>query len=260
MQYNKVMICGVNTAQLKVLKNDETEQLLIKAKNGDKNARNQLINGNLRLVLSVIARFSNRGEQPDDLFQVGCIGLIKAIDNFDTSLDVRFSTYAVPMIIGELRRFLRDNSSIRVSRSIRDTAYKTLQMREKLTLENQREPDVDEIARALNISREDVVMALDAISEPVSLFEPIYSDGTDQLCVMDQVCDTENSDENWLERIALGQAMENLCEREQKILEMRFYRGKTQTEVSSAIGISQAQVSRLEKTALKKIKKSIVTS
>ena len=260
MQYNKVMICGVNTSQLRVLKNEETERLLKKARSGDKLARKELINGNLRLVLSVIARFSNRGELPDDLFQVGCIGLIKAIDNFDTELDVRFSTYAVPMIIGELRRYLRDNSSIRVSRSIRDTAYKTLQMREKLLAETQREPDVDEIARALDIKREDVVMALDAITEPVSLYEPVYSDGTDQLCVMDQVCDTENSDERWTERIALSQAMESLADREQKILEMRFYRGKTQTEVSSAIGISQAQVSRLEKNALQKIKKSIVTS
>ena len=260
MPYNKVVICGVNTSQLKVLKNEETERLLKLARAGDKKARKELIDGNLRLVLSVIARFSNRGEQSDDLFQVGCIGLIKAIDNFDTELDVRFSTYAVPMIIGELRRFLRDNSSIRVSRSIRDTAYKTLQMREKLLTETQKEPDVDEIAKALNIRREDVVMALDAISEPVSLFEPIYSDGSDQLCVMDQVCDTENSDESWLEKIALGQAIENLGEREQKILELRFYRGKTQTEVSAAIGISQAQVSRLEKTALGKIKKSIVSS
>ena len=260
MQYNKVVICGVNTSNLKVLKNEEIDRLLRLSKNGSRRAREELISGNLRLVLSVIARFSNRGEQPDDLFQVGCIGLIKAIDNFDTSLDVRFSTYAVPMIIGELRRFLRDNSSIRVSRSLRDTAYKTMQMREKLISETQREPDVDEIARAMDMKREDVVMALDAISEPISLYEPIYSDGSDQLCVMDQVYDTENNDENWLEHIALSQAIERLGEREQKILEMRFQQGKTQTEVSSAIGISQAQVSRLEKNALKKIRKTIVAS
>ena len=259
MAQGKVEICGVNTSKLPLLKPAEKEALFERIESGDLEAREKYIEGNLRLVLSVIKRFSSSNENVDDLFQIGCIGLIKAIDNFDTSLDVRFSTYAVPMIIGELRRFLRDNSSIRVSRSIRDTAYKTLQMREKLTLENQREPDVDEIARALNISREDVVMALDAISEPVSLFEPIYSDGTDQLCVMDQVCDTENSDESWLEKIALGQAIENLGEREQKILELRFYRGKTQTEVSAAIGISQAQVSRLENTALGKINKSIVS-
>lgn len=260
MQYNKVVICGVNTSNLKVLKNEEIDRLLRLSKNGSRRAREELISGNLRLVLSVIARFSNRGEQPDDLFQVGCIGLIKAIDNFDTSLDVRFSTYAVPMIIGELRRFLRDNSAIRVSRSLRDTAYKTMQMREKLISETQREPDVDEIARAMDMKREDVVMALDAISEPISLYEPIYSDGSDQLCVMDQVYDTENNDENWLEHIALSQAIERLGEREQKILEMRFQQGKTQTEVSSAIGISQAQVSRLEKNALKKIRKTIVAS
>ncbi len=259
MQYNKVVICGVNTAQLQVLKAEETDRLLRQAKSGDRQAREKLIKGNLRLVLSVIARFSGRGEPPDDLFQVGCIGLIKAIDNFDTSLDVRFSTYAVPMIIGELRRFLRDNSAIRVSRSIRDTAYKTLQMREKLLNETQREPDVDEIAAALGIKREEVVMALDAITEPVSLFEPIYSDGDGELCVMDQVCDTENSDDRWMEKIALSQAIENLAEKEQKILELRYYRGKTQTEVSAEIGISQAQVSRLEKNALAKVRKSIMS-
>ncbi len=254
---NKVVICGVNTSKLKVLKNDEINRLLELTKKGDREARERLISGNLRLVLSVIQRFTNRGEAPDDLFQVGCIGLIKAIDNFDTTLDVRFSTYAVPMIIGELRRYLRDNSVIRVSRSMRDTAYKALQLREKLTNENRKEPTVDEIAKLMDMKKEDVVFALDAISDPVSLFEPVYSDGSDTVCVMDQVSDTSNTDENWLEHIALNQAMEKLGEREKKILAMRFFEGKTQNEVSSAIGISQAQVSRLEKTALSKIKKNI---
>jgi RNA polymerase sporulation-specific sigma factor len=254
---NKVVICGVNTSKLKVLKNDEINRLLALTKKGDKAARERLISGNLRLVLSVIQRFTNRGEAPDDLFQVGCIGLIKAIDNFDISLDVRFSTYAVPMIIGELRRYLRDNSAIRVSRSMRDTAYKALQLREKLTNENRKEPTVDEIAKLMDMKREDVVFALDAISDPVSLFEPVYSDGSDVVCVMDQVSDASNTDDNWLEHIALSQAMEKLGEREKKILAMRFFEGKTQNEVSSAIGISQAQVSRLEKTALTKIKKNI---
>lgn len=254
---NKVVICGVNTSKLKVLKNDEIKRLLLLTKKGDRDARERLISGNLRLVLSVIQRFTNRGEAPDDLFQVGCIGLIKAIDNFDITLNVRFSTYAVPMIIGELRRYLRDNSVIRVSRSMRDTAYKALQLRERLTNENRKEPSVDEIAKLMDMKREDVVFALDAISDPISLFEPVYSDGSDTVCVMDQVSDASNTDENWLEHIALSQAMEKLGEREKKILAMRFFEGKTQNEVSSAIGISQAQVSRLEKTALTKIKKNI---
>ena len=257
MQYNKVVICGVNTSNLKVLKNEEIDRLLRLSKNGSRRAREELISGNLRLVLSVIARFSNRGEQPDDLFQVGCIGLIKAIDNFDTSLDVRFSTYAVPMIIGELRRFLRDNSSIRVSRSLRDTAYKTMQMREKLISETQREPDVDEIARAMDMKREDVVMALDAISEPISLYEPIYSDGGESICVMDQISDTDNTDESWLEEIALKEALKTLSGRERDIINMRFFKGKTQMEIASEIGISQAQVSRLEKGALEHIRKQM---
>jgi RNA polymerase sporulation-specific sigma factor len=260
LQYNKVVICGVDTSELPVLRPEETDRLLPLAHGGDRAARQRLIAGNLRLVLSVIARFSNRGEPPDDLFQVGCIGLMKAVDNFDTGLDVRFSTYAVPMIVGELRRYLRDNSAIRVSRSLRDTAYRTIQTRERLTAENQREPDLDEIARAMGVDRREVVDALDAVSEPISLYEPIYSDGSDPLCVMDQVCDPDDNDETWLERIALGQAMERLAEREQKILKMRFFQGKTQTEVSAAIGISQAQVSRLEKTALNKVRKTILPS
>ncbi len=253
----KVVICGVNTAKLKVLKNEEINRLLRLTKEGDKKAREELISGNLRLVLSVIQRFASRGEMADDLFQVGCIGLIKAIDNFDITLDVRFSTYAVPMIIGELRRYLRDNSAIRVSRSLRDTAYRALQERERLTVEKQREPTVEEIAKVMNMRSEDVVFALDAISDPVSLFEPVYSDGTDTVCVMDQVRDSENTDEKWLERVALNEAINHLSERERKILTMRFYAGKTQNEVSQAIGISQAQVSRLEKSALERIRKNM---
>lgn len=257
MANNKVVICGVNTSRLKVLKNEEIEQLLRQTKNGDKAAREALISGNLRLVLSVIQRFTGRGEAPDDLFQVGCIGLIKAIDNFDITLDVRFSTYAVPMIIGELRRFLRDNSALRVSRSLRDTAYKALQIRERLTNEQKREPTIEEIAKLMEMKKEDVVFALDAISDPVSLFEPVYSDGNDTVCVMDQVSDTENTDEAWIEHVALNEAIDRLSEREKKILSMRFYDGKTQNEVSKAIGISQAQVSRLEKGALERIRKSL---
>lgn len=220
-------------------------------------AREELISGNLRLVLSVIQKFSNRGENADDLFQVGCIGLIKAIDNFNIDLDVRFSTYGVPMIVGEIRRYLRDNSSLRVSRSMRDTAYKVLQAKEKFMAEHQREPSLDEIAKELDIKREDVVFALDAIADPVSLYEPIYSDGGDTVCVMDQVRDDKNTDESWLEQIALKEAISRLSDREKHILSLRFFQGKTQMEVSAEVGISQAQVSRLEKNAIAQIKKNL---
>ncbi len=253
----KVEICGVNNAKLKVLKNEETIELLKRTKQGDMEAREQLIAGNLRLVLSVIQRFSNRGENVDDLFQVGCIGLIKAIDNFNVELDVRFSTYGVPMIIGEIRRYLRDNSAVRVSRSMRDTAYKVLQAKEKFMAEQQREPSVDEIAKLLDIKREDVVFALDAIVDPVSLYEPVYDHGGDTICVMDQVKDSKNTDESWLEQIALKEAIAHLSERERHILNLRFFEGKTQMEVSAEVGISQAQVSRLEKNAINQIKKSL---
>lgn len=253
----KVEICGVNTTKLPTLTAAETDALLRRAKGGDKSAREQLVEGNLRLVLSVIQRFSGRGENADDLFQVGCVGLLKAIDNFDTSQNVRFSTYGVPMIIGEIRRYLRDNSSIRVSRSMRDTAYRVLQAREKLQREQQREPTVEQIARELGIRREEVVFAMDAVCDPVSLFEPIYSDGGDAVCVMDQVRDNKNTDEDWLEQIALKEAMARLSERERQILALRYSDGKTQMEVSSEIGISQAQVSRLEKNAIRSIKKNM---
>ncbi len=254
---NKVEICGVNTARLKVLKQDEIQTLLLRAKQGDKHAREQLISGNLRLVLSVIQKFSNRGENVDDLFQVGCIGLIKAIDNFNTDLDVRFSTYGVPMIVGEIRRYLRDNSALRVSRSMRDTAYKVLQAKEAYIAKHQREPTIEQIASILDLKREDIVFALDAITDPISLYEPVYSDSGDTLCVMDQVKDTKNTDERWLEQIALKEAMSRLTDRERHILDLRFYQGKTQMEVSEEIGISQAQVSRLEKSALNQIRKNI---
>ena len=254
---HKVEICGVNTAKLKVLKSDETRDLLLRAKAGDTQAREELIAGNLRLVLSVIQRFANRGENADDLFQVGCIGLIKAIDNFNTDLDVKFSTYGVPMIVGEIRRYLRDNSTMRVSRSMRDTAYKVLQAKEAYMAQYQKEPTVDEIAKLLDIRREDVVLALDAILEPVSLYEPVYSDSGDTICVMDQVKDNKTNDEMWVERIALKEAVGHLTERERKILSMRFFQGKTQMEVSAEIGISQAQVSRLEKNALRQIRKEM---
>ena len=253
----KVEIAGVNTAKLKVLKNDETMELLRRTKSGDQEARRQLIEGNLRLVLSVIQRFSSRGENADDLFQVGCVGLIKAIDNFDINQPVKFSTYGVPMIIGEIRRYLRDNSAIRVSRSMRDTAYRVLQVRDRLIAETQREPTEEQIAKELDIPREEVVFAMDAIVDPVSLYEPVYSDGGDAICVMDQVSDTKNTDEHWTERIALKDAMALLDDRERRILSLRFYEGKTQMEVSSEIGISQAQVSRLEKGAINTIKKHI---
>ena len=253
----KVEIAGVNTAKLKVLKNEETMALLRRTKEGDQEARRQLIEGNLRLVLSVIQRFSSRGENVDDLFQVGCVGLIKAIDNFDINQPVKFSTYGVPMIIGEIRRYLRDNSAIRVSRSMRDTAYRVLQVRERLISETQREPTVEQIAKELDIPREDVVFAMDAIVDPVSLYEPMYSDGGDALCVMDQVRDTQNTDEHWTDRIALKDALKRLDDRERRILSLRFYEGKTQMEVSAEVGISQAQVSRLEKGAINTIKKNI---
>ena len=252
----KVEICGVNTSRLKVLKSEETRELLIKSHNGDKGAREALISGNLRLVLSVIQRFGNRGENPDDLFQVGCIGLMKAIDHFDVNQGVQFSTYGVPMIIGEVRRFLRDNNPVRVSRSLRDTAYKAIQCKERLTAEKSREPTVEEIAQELSMKREDVVLALEAIVEPVSLYEPVFSDGGDTIYIMDQVGDPAG-DGDWLEEIAVKQAIQTLSLREKKILSLRFLEGKTQMEVAGRIGISQAQVSRLEKGALNKIKKEL---
>ena len=253
----KVEIAGVNTAKLRVLKNDETMALLKRAKAGDQEARRELIEGNLRLVLSVIQRFAGRKENVDDLFQVGCVGLIKAIDNFDTSQMVRFSTYGVPMIIGEIRRYLRDNSAIRVSRSMRDTAYRVLQVRDRLVAENQKEPTVEQIAQELDIPREDVVFAMDAIVDPVSLYDPVYSDSGDTLCVMDQVRDNKNTDEDWTDRIALKEAMKRLDPRERRILSLRFWEGKTQMEVSAEVGISQAQVSRLEKGAINTLRKSL---
>ena len=256
MQYGKVEICGVNTSQLKLLKESEKRELLNIIKNGSpaekKKARDKMINGNLRLVLSVIQRFTNRGENPDDLFQVGVIGLIKAIDNFNPTLDVRFSTYGVPMIIGEIRRFLRDNNSVRVSRSMRDTAYRAMQIKEQLTNKNNREPTVEEIAKIMEMPKEQVVLAL----EPVSLYEPVFSDGNDTIYVMDQIGD-KNDDSTWLEEIAVKEAITNLSDREKRILSMRFFRGKTQMEVAAEIGISQAQVSRIEKGALDTIKKNI---
>ena len=256
MYINKVEICGVNTSKLKVLKEKEKEMLLRKVKEGDTSAREEMISGNLRLVLSVVQKFSNRGENLDDLFQVGCIGLMKAIDNFDISQNVRFSTYAVPMIIGEIRRYLRDNNSIRVSRSMRDTAYKAMQVKEQLINEYSKEPTVEEIAKVMGAKREDVVLALESIVEPVSLYEPVYSDGGDTIYVMDQVGDN-NDDNNWLEEISLKEAIAKLGDREKKILSLRFFEGKTQMEVAGEIGISQAQVSRLEKCALSRMKKQI---
>ena len=253
----KVEICGVNTARLPVLKGAETRALLEKAHAGDMAARDELISGNLRLVLSVVQKFAGRGESMDDLFQVGCIGLIKAIDCFDLKQNVQFSTYGVPMIAGELRRFLRDHSAIRVSRSMRDTAYRVLQAKERLIAENGREPDIETIAKALGIRREDVVFALDAICDPVSLYEPVFNDVGESTCVMDQIGDTRNTDEHWLEQIALQEAMRRLTEREKRILALRFYDGRTQMEVAREIGISQAQVSRLEKNAINQIKKNI---
>ena len=253
----KVEICGIDTAKLQVLKNDEMMALLKQAKAGDQAARDKLICGNLRLVLSVIQRFLGRGANTDDLFQVGCIGLIKAIDNFDVDQCVRFSTYGVPMIVGEIRRYLRDNSSIRVSRSMRDTAYRVLQAREKLVNQTQREPTVEQLADYLDLSREDVVMAMDAMVNPVSLYDPVYSDGEDSVCVMDQVKDNTNTDESWIEQITLKEALSALGARERRILAMRFYQGMTQMEVSAKIGISQAQVSRLEKNAIGTIRQAL---
>ena len=257
----KVDLCGVNTAELPVLTAEETDALLRRVRAGDREARSRLIEGTLRLVLSVIQRFaarrSQRGESCDDLFQVGCVGLIKAIDNFDVDQNVRFSTYGVPMIIGEIRRYLRDNSAVRVSRSMRDTAYRVLQAREALTAEKQTEPTVEEIAAMLEIRREDVVLAMDAIAEPVSLFEPVYNADGDAVYVMDQISDERNTDESWLEQIALNEAIARLTPRERHILALRFCDGRTQMEVSSEIGISQAQVSRLEKNAIAQIKKDL---
>ncbi|MBX6378677.1 MAG: RNA polymerase sporulation sigma factor SigG [Clostridia bacterium] len=254
---NKVEICGVNTAELPVLTNEEMRVLFQQMQQGSQEARQALIKGNLRLVLSVIQRFNNRGEPVDDLFQVGCIGLMKAIDNFDLSQNVRFSTYAVPMIIGEIRRYLRDNNAIRVSRSLRDIAYKALQVRDALTHRNAREPSVGEIAAELQMPREDVLFALDAIQDPVSLFEPIYEDGGDPIFVMDQIRDEKNHDGEWIEGMAIKDALSKLEAREQLILTLRFYHGKTQMEVAEEIGISQAQVSRLEKSALNHMRKYV---
>ena len=257
MAYGKVEICGVDTSTLPVLSNERMRELFPLVHGGDKAARDEFIQGNLRLVLSVIQRFSGRGENVDDLFQVGCIGLMKALDNFDTSQNVRFSTYAVPMIIGEIRRYLRDNNVIRVSRSMRDTAYKALQARDRLQAKWNREPDVSEIAEEMHIPRQDVVFALEAIQDPVSLFEPVYNDGGDALYIMDQVKDENTKDENWLEELSIKEGLQRLNEREKKILRLRFFEGRTQMEVAGEIGISQAQVSRLEKNALLHMRKHV---
>ena len=257
MYYNKVEICGVNTSELKVLTDAEKRELLIKTKAGDTAARQELINGNLRLVLSVVQRFTGRKENLDDLFQVGCIGLVKAVDNFNIDLDVKFSTYAVPMIIGEIRRYLRDNNSIRISRSVRDLAYRALQAKEELIKIKEGEPTAEDIAKHLGESKEAVVRAMEAIVEPISLYEPVFNEGGDSIYVMDQISDTNSSDEIWLENIALGQAMRTLTERERTIINLRYYKNKTQMEIAEEIGISQAQVSRLEKGALERIRKQI---
>jgi RNA polymerase sporulation-specific sigma factor len=257
LKRNKVEICGVNTSELPVLTNVEMRELFYRLQTGETHAREKLVNGNLRLVLSVIQRFNNRGEYVDDLFQVGCIGLMKAIDNFDLSQNVRFSTYAVPMIVGEIRRYLRDNNPIRVSRSLRDIAYKALQIRDQLTNKNLREPTIMEIAKEMDVAKEEVVFALDAIQDPVSMFEPIYHDGGDPIYVMDQIHDDKNLDSSWVEGIAIREAMRKLTDREKRILAMRFYEGKTQMEVAEEIGISQAQVSRLEKAAIHRMNKHI---
>ena len=251
----KVEICGVNTAKLPVLSNKEKDELFVQIKNGDKDAREKFIHGNLRLVLSVIQRFADRGENADDLFQVGCIGLIKSIDNFDISLGVQFSTYAVPMIIGEIRRYLRDNNSIRVSRSIRDLAYKALQAKEKIIKETGKEPTVEQIAKELEVSKEDVILSFDAIQDPISLQEPVYKDGTENMYVIDQIRDNKNTDDKWADDLTISQAMKKLNEREKVIITKRFFDGRTQMEVADEIGISQAQVSRLEKNAINRIKK-----
>ncbi len=257
MYYNKVEICGVNTSELKVLSDDEKKTLLERIKQGDEAARRDLINGNLRLVLSVVQRFTGRRENLDDLFQVGCIGLVKAVDNFNTDLDVKFSTYAVPMIIGEIRRYLRDNNSIRISRSVRDLAYRALQAKEELIKAKECEPTVDDIAKHLGESKDAIVRAMEAIIEPISLYEPVYNEGGDSIYVMDQISDTNSSDEIWLESIVLKQAMKSLNEREKTIISLRYYKNKTQMEIAEEIGISQAQVSRLEKGALEHMRRQI---
>ncbi len=255
MIINKVEICGINTSQLPKIKTSDMRDMIKRIQEGDTAVRDEFIFGNLRLVLSVIQRFNSRNEPVDDLFQIGCVGLIKAIDNFDLSLDVKFSTYAVPMIIGEIRRYLRDNNSIRVSRSMKDTAYKALQVRERLTLLKSCEPTIEEIAKELNIDKEDVIFALESIQEPVSLFEPIYNDGGDALYIFDQIKDERDIDEKWVEKMTLEESINELTDREKQIVDMRFYKGKTQMEVADEIGISQAQVSRLEKSALSQIRK-----
>lgn len=252
---NRVEIANVNTSKLQTLSQEEMKILFEKIKEGDKSAREKLINGNLKLVLSVIQRFYGRGENADDLFQVGCVGLIKAIDNFDTSLEIQLSTYAVPMIIGEIRRYLRDNNMVRVSRSVRDLAYKVLQVKEKIIRENGKEPTVDEIAKALQVDKEEVVMSLDAIQDPVSLQEPVYNDGNDSIYIMDQVKDKKNTDESWTENITMNEALKKLNDKERMIIDKRFFAGRTQMEVAEEIGISQAQVSRLEKTAIEHMRR-----
>jgi len=257
MYYNKVEICGVNTSKLKTLTDEEKKRLLIKVKNGDENARQELIYGNLRLVLSIIQRFTNRKENLDDLFQVGCIGLIKAVDNFNIELDVKFSTYAVPMIIGEIRRYLRDNNAIRISRSVRDLAYRSLQTKELLMRDKESEPTVDEIAEKLGENREAVLRSMEAIVDPISIYEPVYSESGDSIYVIDQLSDSNSGDEGWLENIALKDAIGKLTDRERSIITLRFYKNKTQMEIAEEIGISQAQVSRLEKAAIEKMRKQI---
>lgn len=257
MYYNKVEICGVNTSKLKTLTDKEKKELLIESKNGNEKARQELIYGNLRLVLSIIQRFTNRKENLDDLFQVGCIGLIKAVDNFNIELDVKFSTYAVPMIIGEIRRYLRDNNAIRISRSVRDLAYRSLQTKELLMRDKESEPTVDEIAKNLGENREAVLRSMEAIIDPISIYEPVYSESGDSIYVIDQLSDTNSGDESWLENIALKDAIKKLTERERSIINLRFYKNKTQMEIAEEIGISQAQVSRLEKAAIEKMRKQI---
>lgn len=257
MPVNKVEICGVNTSKLPVLTDAQKRELLVKIKKGDKKAREEFISGNLKLVLSVIQKFNNRGEHADDLFQVGCIGLIKSIDNFNTELNVKFSTYAVPMIIGEIRRYLRDNNPVRVSRSLRDTAYRALKVKEMLTAKNNAEPTIMEIAKEMDMAKEEVVMAIEAIQDPISLFETVYQDGGDAILVMDQVKDDKNDDIGWIKKISLKEAVSKLNEREKQIVNMRFFQGRTQMEVANEIGISQAQVSRLEKNALNSMRKYV---
>ena len=257
MQYNKVEICGVNTSQLKILTDEEKRDLLLKTRAGDTAAREELINGNLRLVLSIIQRFTGRRENLDDLFQVGCIGLVKAVDHFNVDMDVKFSTYAVPMIIGEIRRYLRDNNAIRISRSMRDLAYRALQAREELMREKESEPTMDEIALRIGEKKNAVMRAMEAIADPISLYEPVYNDNGDALYLMDQLADTSDGDATWLENIVLKEALDRLTERERRIINLRFYRNKTQMEIAEEIGISQAQVSRLEKATLEKIRKQL---